>query len=101
MPRHLCRILNVRISSFLWQAYTLPVLLCAPTVVALLLVRRWFFAQTYWEVGLQILIGLAPYAAGIGWTVSRGNIWKVEGIRVQDELKPLDTALIEAPLEKP
>ena len=89
MPRHLCRILNVRIRSFLVEAYSLPLLLCLPTVLTLLAMRRWFFARTYLEVGLQIVIGLAPYALGLTWAVWTGRVWKVQSDlrnRVQDEV---------------
>jgi O-antigen/teichoic acid export membrane protein len=100
MPRHLCRKLNVRIASFLLQAYTLPILLCAPTVVALLLVQRWFFARTYSQVGLQILIGLVPYGLGLAWAISRGRIWQVDGTSTRDNLE-LANDFVEAPMEKP
>jgi O-antigen/teichoic acid export membrane protein len=89
MPRHLCRILNVRIRAFLVEAYSLPLLLCLPTVLTLLAMRRWFFARTYLEVGLQIVIGLAPYALGLTWAVWTGRVWKVQSDlqnRVQDEV---------------
>jgi O-antigen/teichoic acid export membrane protein len=100
MPRHLCRILNVRIGSFLQQAYTLPVLLCAPTVAVLVLMQRWFFARTYLQVALQILIGLIPYGLGLGWAISRGRIWEVDGMSARSELERVETTSFEAPLEK-
>jgi len=78
MPRHLCRILNVRLRSFLVQTYTLPILLTFPTVLMLLVMRRWFFAHTYLQVALQILIGLTPYALGLGWAMWTGRVWKVD-----------------------
>jgi hypothetical protein len=40
--------------------------------------RRWFFAHTYLEVGLQVIIGLIPYALGVTWAVWTGRIWKVQ-----------------------
>ena len=78
MPRHLCRILNVRLRSFLVQAYTLPILLTIPTVLMLLVMRRWFFAHTYLQVALQMLIGLTPYALGLAWAMWSGRVWKVD-----------------------
>ena len=78
MPRHLCRILNVRLRSFLVQTYTLPILLTLPTVLMLLVMRRWFFAHTYLQVLLQILIGLAPYALGLSWAMWTGRVWRVD-----------------------
>jgi O-antigen/teichoic acid export membrane protein len=87
MPRHLCRILNVRMRSFLVQAYTLPLLLTFPTVLMLLLMRHWFFARTYLQVLLQIAIGMIPYALGLTWAIWTGRVWKVnqEGQRPAEE----------------
>lgn len=100
MPRHLCRLLNVRIGFFLRQAYTLPLLLCAPTVVAMLLMKHWFFASTYSQVGLEILVGLIPYGLGLAWAISRGRIWEVAGISARSELERVEATPFEAPMEK-
>lgn len=99
MPRHLCRVLNVRMRTFLYQSYTLPLLLCSPTVVALLLMRRWFFAHTYLQLLLQMIIGLAPYAAGLAWAISTKRVWQVEGLDLK-ELDAVGMALIETYEEK-
>jgi O-antigen/teichoic acid export membrane protein len=101
MPRHLCRILNVPIGFFLRQAYTLPILLCAPTVAVLLLMQRWFFARTYLQVGLQVLIGLVPYGLGLAWAISSGRIWSVVGFSVRNELELVEAISFETPSEKP
>jgi hypothetical protein len=77
MPRHLCRILNVRMRSFLLQAYILPILLTFPTILMLLVMRHWFFARTYLQVLLQIVIGMIPYALGLTWAIWTGRVWKV------------------------
>ena len=77
LPRHLCRVLNVRIRSFLFEAYSLPLLLTLPTVLALIAVRQWFFARTYLQVALQIVIGLSPFALGLAWAIWTGRVWKV------------------------
>jgi O-antigen/teichoic acid export membrane protein len=101
LPRHLCRLLNVRIGFFLRQAYTLPVLLCAPTVAVLLLMRHWFFAHTYLQIGLQILIALLPYGLGLAWAISKGRVWEVDGISTREELERMETTSFETPMEKP
>jgi O-antigen/teichoic acid export membrane protein len=77
MPRHLCRVLDLRLQTFLRQAYLLPLLLCLPTVATLLLMRRWFFAHTYPQVGLQILIGLLPYMLGLAWATKTKHAWRI------------------------
>jgi O-antigen/teichoic acid export membrane protein len=101
MPRHLCRILNVKVGSYLRQAYTLPLLLCAPTVAVLLVMRHWFFAHTYLQVALQIVVGLVPYGLGLIWAVSNGRIWEVDGISAGKEMQRVKTSFFEAPAEEP
>jgi hypothetical protein len=72
----------VRLRSFLFEAYSLPVLLTLPTVLALVAVRQWFFARTYLQVALQIVIGLSPFALGLAWAIWSGRVWKVNlGLR--------------------
>jgi O-antigen/teichoic acid export membrane protein len=94
MPRHLCRILNVRIGTFLREAYVLPVLLCIPTVLTLLAMRRWFFARTYLQVGAQILIGLVPYAIGVSWAIWTGRILRFERRLTDAPLDDMGVALM-------
>jgi O-antigen/teichoic acid export membrane protein len=94
MPRHLCRVLSVRIGTYLREAYTLPLLLSIPLVVTLLLMRRWFFAHTYLEVGLQILLGLAPYGLGLLWAFWTKRVWQV-GEVLSREMDEIAVALIE------
>jgi hypothetical protein len=95
MPRHLCRILQVRPWTFLRETYSLPLLLCSPAVIALLLVRRWFFARTYPQVLLQIVIGLVPYGLGLAWAIWTKRIWQVEGLEVAHQFDEVGMALIE------
>jgi len=77
MPRHMCRLLGVRIGTYLREAYTLPLLLTLPLAVTLLLMRRWFFARTYLELGLQLLIGFLPYGLGLLWAAWTKRAWRV------------------------
>jgi O-antigen/teichoic acid export membrane protein len=101
MPRHLCRILNVPLRTFLRETYTLPLLMCSPTVVALLLVRKWFFAQTYPQVLMQIVIGLVPYGIAVAWATSTKRIWQVVGLELKENLDELGMALVESYEEQP
>jgi O-antigen/teichoic acid export membrane protein len=94
LPRHLCRLLSVRMGTFLREAYTLPLLLSVPLVATLLLMRRWFFAHNYLELGLQILIGLLPYGLGVLWAFWTKRIWQV-GELSGAELDEVAVALIE------
>ncbi len=93
LPRHLCRVLGVRLRTFLSEAYTLPVLLVTPTVASLILVTRWFFAHTYWQVGMQIVIGLAPYSMGLAWAYRSGRLLRVQGTTTSTDA--VDAALVQ------
>jgi O-antigen/teichoic acid export membrane protein len=95
LPRHLCRVLEVRLGTFLREAYLLPLLLSLPTVSALLLLQRWFFARNYWQLGLQILLGLVPYGVGLAWAIWSGRIWQTRQLSRQAELNPIDAALLD------
>src|SRR5579863_5693029 len=42
LPLHLCRLLGIKLRTYLYRAFVLPLVLCIPMVVALLLMQRWF-----------------------------------------------------------
>ena len=94
MPRHLCRVLEIRTSTFLRETYTLPLLLVTPSVVALLLMRHWYVAHTYLQVGLQILICLVPYGVGVLWALWSKRVWEVGELK-QKDFDEISVALIE------
>jgi O-antigen/teichoic acid export membrane protein len=100
-PRYLCRLLDVRLRTFIREAYTLPLLLCAPTIASLLLMRRWFFAQTYPQVGLQILIGLIPYGLGLTWAIWTKRLWRGGEFSTKKGPDDLGLVLIETYQEEP
>jgi len=94
MPRHLCRLLNVPVRAFLRETYTLPLMLCAPQVATLLLLRHWFVARTYLQVGFQILISLAPYGLGVVWAIWTKRVWQM-GELSGTQMEEVAVALIE------
>jgi O-antigen/teichoic acid export membrane protein len=94
LPRHLCRILGVQTRTFLREAYTLPLMLSVPLVATLLLMRHWFVARTYPELGLQIFIGLLPYGLGACWAFWTKRLWQV-GELSGAEMDEVAVALIE------
>jgi len=69
MPRHVSKLLGIRLRTYLREAYVLPLMLCVPLVLALLLLRRWFVAHNYRQLALQLLIGGMVYGLGILWVV--------------------------------
>jgi len=67
MPWHLCNRLGVRMWTYLRQAYQLPLLLCTPLAVVLLLLQRWVVPHSYRELIPQLLIGGIVYGLGLAW----------------------------------
>lgn len=80
LPHHLCSRLQIRMSTYLRQAYFLPLLLTLPLAIVLLLLRRWFVAQSYRQLAVQLLAGGVVYAACIAWAYATGHALKVEEI---------------------
>jgi O-antigen/teichoic acid export membrane protein len=96
MPRHLCRLLAIRIRTFVWEAYKLPVALVTPFVLALLLLRRWFIPHTYLQLGLGVGLALLPYGAGVLWALWSNRIWHVDKSLPASTQNEIAVALIES-----
>lgn len=84
MPWHLCRRLDIRLLSFVRQAYLLPLLLTTPLTAVLLLLRSWFVAHTLPQLALQLFFGGAIYGLGLWWAYAAGHALHVAdaGIKV-------------------
>jgi O-antigen/teichoic acid export membrane protein len=67
LPEHLCRVLGMRLRTFVSQTYLAPALLCAPLIGALLLMQHFFVAHTYLELAAQAAVGGLVYGVGLLW----------------------------------
>jgi O-antigen/teichoic acid export membrane protein len=67
LPYHLCSRLGVRISTFVRQAYLLPLILCAPMAAVLWLMRRWSEPHSYRQLIPQLLAAGLVYSACLAW----------------------------------
>jgi O-antigen/teichoic acid export membrane protein len=95
MPRHLCRVLGMRVRTFLREAYSLPLLLVIPFIAALLLAQRWFIPHTYLQVAFQVLLCMIPYGAGILWALWSKRIWQVRPDLTDQRMDEVAISLIE------
>ena len=88
MPRHLCRLLGIRITTYLYRAFALPIGLCVPLVAVLLLMQRWFVPHRLRELIIQVGIAGMVYALGLGWAFWARRAWDVGhlGTNQEDEL---------------
>jgi O-antigen/teichoic acid export membrane protein len=80
LPRHLCRVLNLKIRTYLSQAFLLPLILVTPLVLVLLLLQHWFVAHHFIQLAIQLAIGMAVYGLGLAWAIWSRKAWEVEGI---------------------
>lgn len=67
MPRHMCKVLGIRLRAYLREAFVLPLLITIPLVVTLLWMRSWFIPHTYRQLAVHVLIGGVVYGLGLLW----------------------------------
>jgi O-antigen/teichoic acid export membrane protein len=96
LPRHLCKVLKLRIAVYLREAFLLPLTLCGPLVAVLLLMRHWFVAHNYFQLAIQLVVGGVVYGLGLLWAIWTRKAWQVEGIHDQDTANQVAVGLIEA-----
>lgn len=74
VPRHLCRHLGVRMNTYLREAYMLPLMLCAPMVLTMLLMKTWFVPHTYPQLALHLVAAGLVYGAGLFWAFASNRL---------------------------
>jgi len=99
MPRHLCRQLGIRLQTYLREAYVLPLIVSAPLVVVLLLMRHWFGAHNYWQLGIQLLIGGVVYGLGFLWAFLTHNILRLRELADKNDLRPAEIGVLAPTIE--
>jgi O-antigen/teichoic acid export membrane protein len=77
MPRHLCKQLGIRMWIYLREAYALPLLITAPLVGALLLMRNWFHPHNYPQLAIQLVIAGVVYGLGVFWVFATKRAFRV------------------------
>jgi O-antigen/teichoic acid export membrane protein len=76
LPWHVCRRLGITIGTYLREAYLLPLLLCMPLVLTMLLMKQWFVPHTYAQLALHLIAAGLVYAAGLLWVLSTKRLTK-------------------------
>src|ERR1035438_2503463 len=80
MPYHLCSRLGIRMSTYVRQAYLLPLALCAPMAAVLWFLQRWFVPHSYLQLIPQLLAAGVVYGLCLGWAHLTDRALKVEGL---------------------
>lgn len=99
MPGHLCKQLGIRLLTYLREAFVLPIVVSTPLVLVLLLMRRWFVAHNYWQLGIQLLVGGIVYGLGLAWVFFTSRALRVGQLADIEELRPFDAGLVASAVE--
>jgi O-antigen/teichoic acid export membrane protein len=81
LPRHTCRILGVRVWTYVREGFLLPLILSIPLIAVLLLIRSRFGAHNLLQLAGQTLICWGVYALDLLWALRTGRLWQVQGIQ--------------------
>jgi O-antigen/teichoic acid export membrane protein len=73
LPRHLCRVLDIPLGTFLRRAYRAPLLLGALQAAVLWVVSYEFPVHGYVGVFLQVASSGLVYCAALGWALFNGG----------------------------
>ncbi|HWY20197.1 MAG TPA: oligosaccharide flippase family protein [Candidatus Acidoferrum sp.] len=77
LPRHLCRLLGIKLTTYLYRAFVLPLALCTPMVAVLLLMQRWYIPHRLGPLLIQLVIASLVYGAGLAWAFWTHRAWDV------------------------
>jgi len=77
MPRHLKKQLGVPVSSFVRQAYSLPLLLNLPFLGVVWLANRFFTPRNLTQLVMEIGAAFLIYGVGVLWAYKTGRVFKV------------------------
>ena len=90
MPGHLCRLLGIRLRTYLREAFVLPFLITVPLVLVLLLMKKWFIPHTYRQLAVQLAIGGAVYGLGLLWVYATDRALRTGELAAKQETAPID-----------
>jgi O-antigen/teichoic acid export membrane protein len=77
LPVYVCRLLQIKIKTYLYGAYMVPLALCIPLVTVLMLMQRWFVPHGLRELLVQLAIAGSVYGIGIGWAFWTHRAWDI------------------------
>jgi O-antigen/teichoic acid export membrane protein len=85
LPGHLCKQLQIRLLTYWREAYLLPLALCVPLTLVLLLMKQWFVPHNY--PGLLAHLGAAGlvYALAGLWAFKSKRAMRIGDLRPHSE----------------
>jgi O-antigen/teichoic acid export membrane protein len=89
LPWHLCRQLQIRIGTYLREAYLLPLIICAPIVIVLLLMKQWFVPHNYIQLAAHLSVAGVVYGLSLSWAFASKRAMKVGKLHAPEALEPV------------
>lgn len=86
LPTHICRVLGVRLFTFLQHTYTLPLAVCAPMAIVLFFMRQRSVPHNVVQLGTQLLVGGAVYAGCFYWALRRNGAFHISDVVSKETL---------------
>src|SRR5215467_2067908 len=89
LPWHLCRQLQIKMATYLREAYWLPLILCVPLAAVLLPMKQWFIPHNYLQLVLQVAIAGLVYGLALWWAFASKRALKVGKLHASQPLEPV------------
>jgi len=93
LPWHVCRRLQIRMTTYLREAYSLALILCIPPTVSLLLMKEWFVPHNYVHLLQHLVVAGLVYALALWWAFASKRAMKVGNLHAPDALDPVVAAV--------
>lgn len=81
-PRHVCRVLEMRVVTFVKEAFVLPLGVSAPLVPLLFWMRSSFPAHHYLQLFPQLFAVAALYGLILFWATRTGRLWQTRELSI-------------------
>jgi O-antigen/teichoic acid export membrane protein len=85
LPHHLCRLLGIKLRTYLYRAFVFPLAFCVPLVAVLLLMQRWFVPHRLGQLLIQLVIAGLVYGTGLAWAFWTHRAWDVGDLGANQE----------------
>jgi len=94
LPLHLCRLLGLKLRTYLYRTFVFPLALCIPLIAALLLMRRWFVPHRLSQLLVHLVVASAVYGVALAWAFWTNRAWDVGQVGAAQE-DEVSLALVE------
>ena len=86
LPWHMCRQLQIRMGTYLREAYLLPGMVCVPLVIALLLMKQWFVPHNYLQLAAQLGLAGAVYGMALLWAFASKRAMQIGNLNAPESI---------------